>query len=440
MSTRDPLSCRGQKLADNPARIDFELFMEAAGNLYHPETNPEGAFPLNVAENCLALSRIKDKLTAILQQKKMPDWVLKYTDSLGHPEVRDEVARFMSDYLCHTPIAPESIAFSAGATAVIEVSSFVLADPGDVVVIPAPSYPMYSKDLGIKSQAERYDLQTHHDIQEIGAHAPVSPQLLDQTLAELNQQGKRFRILLITSPDNPTGCRYTELQLRALADWCIRHEIHLVVNEIYGLSLIDTQDPQLRNYYPEEEAYCSFARIMADPKSDWLHLWYAFSKDFSMSGLRFGVLHTLNESLLEGYANANLPHLVSNHTQWMVAEMLKDHDFLKAFTAENQTLLTRSYKRVVQALDQLHTPYIPAHGSLFVWADLSRFLAEDSDQGQEQLWLDIFRHTGLLLTPGEGFGHKKKGLFRIVFTAVPYEHLQVAMDKMVDYLLKRGTP
>lgn len=83
-NTPTSLSTRGESLAGNPARIDFEMFMEAAQNLYCPDTNPEGAFPLNVAENSLMAPVIKDKLTAILQQRVMPDWVLKYTGMMGH--------------------------------------------------------------------------------------------------------------------------------------------------------------------------------------------------------------------------------------------------------------------------------------------------------------------------------------------------------------------
>lgn len=430
------LSKRGTDLAENPARIDMALFAEASQNLYCPSTNPTGAFLLNVAENSLTAPIIKDKLTATLQQQELPDWVLKYTDSKGHPDVRTTVANFMEKHLCKCSISPDTIAFSAGASAVIEVTSFVLANPGDVVVIPAPSYPMYTKDLGTKSGVERYDLQTHYHLDEIGSKAPVTVSMLDKTVAELKAQNKCFKILLITSPDNPTGCRYTKKQLKELADWCIQHKVHMIVNEIYGLSLIDNQDPLIKGDYQDYGDYASFANIMAELKSDYLHLWYAFSKDFSMSGLRLGVMHTLNTKLINGYDNANIPHMVSNITQWMVGEMLKDSIFIEHYIKTNKTLLSASYKLVVEAFNNIQVPYIPSRGSLFVWVDLSRFLKEDSASGQEQLWLDIYHNTGLLLTPGAGFQHQKKGLFRIVFTAVEISYLKVAMERLTTYLIQ----
>lgn len=427
------LSKRGIALAENPARIDFELFMEAAANIYCPENNPLGAFPLNVAENSLTAEIIKDKLTNILHNKTMPDWVLKYTHLLGNPEVRQVVAQFMENHLCKCPINADSIGFSAGASAVVEVATFVLANKGDVVVIPAPAYPMYTKDFGTKSGLERYDLQTHHDLEDIGSQVPVNTDLLNKALADLEQQNKCFKILLISSPDNPTGCRYNKKQLNEIADWCIQHKIHLVINEIYGLSLIDTNHDLLLNDYDSTEEFESFAKIMAEKQSDFLHFWYAFSKDFSMSGLRFGLIHSLNQQLIKAYENANLPHLVANITQWLIAELLQDEKFVTSYIVQNKLRLNESYKLTIQFLKELNIPYIPSRGSLFVWVDLSKFLKENTAKAEEALWIDIYKKSGVLLTPGVGFGHTKKGLFRVVYTAVSYAYLKVALTRMKDY-------
>lgn len=429
------LSDRVKALVATPARLDFELFMEANQNLYCPSENPDGAFPLNVAENHLMASTINQKLTSILQNNKIPDWVLNYTHLLGNVDVRLAVAQFMTKYLCKCPIAEDSIGLSSGAAAVIEVSSFVLANAGDVVVIPAPAYPMYTIDMGLKSGVERYDLQTHYDIADIERQGGVTVELLDKTREELNVAGKCFKMLLITSPDNPTGRVYTRQELETLADWCVSHKVHLIVNEIYALSSINTKDAAIKEEYKEEGEYSSFAQIMQQYNSDYLHLWYAFSKDFAMSGLRVGVVHSLNQTFMEAYANVNIPHMVSNSTQWMLAELLKDNDFLKAYIGVNQQRVTSSYKLVVEVFKRLNIPYVPSRGSFFIWGDFSQYLKADTQKGEEQLWLNIYKYTGVLLTPGAGFQHQKKGLFRLVFTAVPYKHLSVAMNRLETYLV-----
>ncbi|MCK5004082.1 MAG: aminotransferase class I/II-fold pyridoxal phosphate-dependent enzyme [Candidatus Aminicenantes bacterium] len=429
------LSLRGEELASNPARVDMELFFEASQNLYCPETNPDGAFLLNVAENHLMSGYIKKELTDITLNSSIPDWVLNYTDPSGHPEVRETIALFMEKHLCKCPIHPDTIGFSAGAAAIIEISSFILADKGEVVVIPSPSYPVYTGDIGIKSGLERYDLQTHFHIEETGSAAPVTIPILEKAKTDLVAKGKQFKILLITSPDNPTGCMYGEGQLRELANWCIKNEVHMVVNEIYAFSQIDTSDDLISIDYKEDVKYSSFANVMKDLHSDYLHLWYGLSKDFAMSGLRFGIVHSLNQDFMNAFRNGNIPHMVSNHTQWMIGELFKRNDFLEDYIQENKKQVTTSYKEVVKTLKKIGVPYVPARGSLFIWTDLSKYLKEDTDQGQEDLWISIYKNTGVLLTPGAGFGHQKKGLFRIVHSALPTSHLKVAMEKLERYLL-----
>ena len=430
------LSDRGQQLASNPARVDFEVFMDAMQNLYSKEENPNGAFPLNVAENKLMSDVIRNKLNSIMWLNEIPEWVMAYTHPNGHPEVRQQVAQFMETHLCKCPIDENSIAFSAGASAIIEACSFVLSNPGDVVVIPAPSYPMYTNDLGVKSGMERFDLQTHFEITEINS-ALITEKLLDQTKSDLDAQGKCFKLLLISSPDNPTGISYPMSHLEIVAQWCSKNKIHLVVNEIYGLSTIDTKHPAVKDDYDHNLEFGSFAQIMKKHQSDYLHLWYAMSKDFASSGLRFGILHSLNEALIEGFSNANIPHMVSNHTQWMIGNLLSDNVFLKDYLPENQRSLTKSYVLTINILKELGIEYVPIRGSFFVWADFSKYLTEQTQEAEDRLWLEIYENTGIVLTPGKGFQHQKKGLFRIVFTAVPFDLLQVALERMKNYLHQR---
>jgi 1-aminocyclopropane-1-carboxylate synthase len=115
---------------------------------------------------------------------------------------------------------------------------------------------------------------------------------------------------------------------------------------------------------------------------------------------------------------------------------LKDTDFVEGYIQENKKRLNQSYKLVIKALKKLDVPYVPSRGSLFVWVDFSKYLKTNDAKGEEQLWLDIYKNTGVLLTPGIGFQHQKKGLFRIVYTAVSIAHLEIAMDKVITYFLE----
>ena len=176
---------------------------------------------------------------------------------------------------------------------------------------------------------------------------------------------------------------------------------------------------------------------MAVKRSDFLHLWYAVSKDLGISGFRVGIVYSQNAALLEAYENLNLTHSVSNHTQWVLERLLTDAEFMTLYLTRNRKRLTESYAVVVGYLKRLGIPYVPSRGSLFVWIDLSEFMNHDSKDAELELWQDLFRATGVLLTPGIGFGHTKRGLFRVVYPCVSIEELKVAMGRIERFVWGR---
>lgn len=432
----DSLSGRGARAASTPLRVDYAAFQEAEEDLYHPETNPQGKIPLNIAENRLSWHELKERIQQICGEGDLPDWVPGYTSTRGAPAFRSSLASFLSRHLTGSEVDPEHLVVSTGATGVIEMTALVLADPGDVAVIPAPSYPVYERDIGNVAKVERYDLVTD----EGGALADgtaVTAAHLEQARDDIVAQGKRFRMLIITTPNNPTGAITPHERLEELADWCIRERVHLIVNEIYGLSLIDTSHPALRQDYDEDVPFTSFANVMEERRSDYLHLWYSLSKDLGISGFRLGLAYSRNEDFLDAYANLNLTHAVSNHTQWVLGELLDDSSFMEGYVERNQRRLTDAYAYVARSLDEMGIPRVAGRGSLFVWADLSEFLRGTTEDDELALWREIFETTGVLLTPGVGFGHRGAGLFRIVYPAVPRETLTEAMARMSRFVARR---
>ncbi|MEM8893800.1 MAG: aminotransferase class I/II-fold pyridoxal phosphate-dependent enzyme [Bacteroidota bacterium] len=429
------LSLRGQKAAQTVLRSDFEIYFEAVQNLYHPTDNPDGTFPLNIAENKLCWPLLREKIKTISLESDIPDWVAGYTNSNGAPPFRQALSNFMEHHLTKCTIDPEHLAVSAGATAIIEMTTQILCDPGDVAVFPVPSYPVYKQDIGNKSGIERYDLEGHSDFGELSQGPALTIAHLEKAKSEIEAEGKRFQMLVLTSPDNPTGQVYSKEQFISIAEYCVSNEIHLVVNEIYGLSLIDQSYDQIKADYSSGRNFHSFAQVMQIQKNDYLHLWYALSKDFGASGLRVGVVYSMNEKFIEGFTNYNAPHMVSNHTQWLFQCVFEDDEFMEHYIATNQRLLTESYAAFSTMLKNNDIPYVPAVGSLFIWADFSRLLSENSQEAEDALWLDIYKQTGILLTPGNGFGHSGKGQFRIVYSCFPLDQLKVAINRL-DVFLK----
>lgn len=431
------VSGRGMQASAKPVRVDMDLYFEAAADLYDAKSNPQGKFPVNVAENRLTWNLLKAKIEETSRTNSVEDWVANYTSSVGALSTRQVFAGFLERFLTNCPIDPEHLCMGPGAAAVIEQTCWIIGDPGDVAVIPAPCYSVYTQDIGNRPGLERYDLITHQTSSELKNGSPLTTSHLDKALYDIQSKGKRFRVLILTNPDNPTGIIYSRAQLISYAEWCIANKIHLVVNEIYGLSLLDTNHPQIQSDYPTETKFTSFAQIIGERKSDYLHWWYALSKDFGASGFRVGMMYTLNETLRKAFNNLNAPSLVSNYAQWIFEKILNDYDFVENYIRANQRALTKNYAVAVAALRSLKIPYSPARGSLFVWLDFSEFMKENTAAAEHDLWMGLYKQTGVLLTPGDGFGHNRRGQFRLVYSYVSKEELVEVMKRVGEFVVSR---
>lgn len=422
------LSTRARAALNSPMRADLDLFERAMDNAYHLEDNPDGAIPLCIAENLLSWPALRDKFQRIVATRTTPDWVAGYAPTLGAPEFREALAGFLSKHLGGNALNPETLAIAGGATAVIEQTAFLLGNPGDVAVIPAPTYAVYAKDVG-----NRADMEVHYLHLPPHPESPCRYQLttsdLDAALAEL---GNRFRMLILTQPNNPTGQVFTEDNIYACLNWCEEHRVHLVVNELYALSLIDQSHPDLIDEYPGREWFVSCLPLLEARGSDYFHWWYSFSKDFGISGFRLGALYTKNERLIKAWANNCAPSIAGNYAQWLLTELLNDGDW--AINHIRNIPLTESYTTVIRSLRSRNIEYIPAVGSLFVWFNLAPYLNEPSHEAQEDLWTEIFEQTGVLLTAPGGMGTPEPGWFRLVYSGVDRSTLTVAMNRLLGFL------
>jgi len=430
------LSSRGIKASNTVMRVDLNISFDAMDNQFDAIENPDGVFPLSIAENRLHWNILKAKFKDIASSNELEDWVLGYTSSLGSPEFRHAVANFYESYLAHSPVDPDMIACSSGATGIIEMSSFLLAEEGDVAAIPAPCYPVYRQDMENIAGVLRHDILTHRHLEEL-QHGPLLHlEHLENAKKELELESKRFKILILSTPDNPTGIIYDRKHLSEIADWCIKHSIHLVVNEIYALSQIDISHPKIEGDYLDKSKFESFIKIMKEKQSNFLHHWYSFSKDFGISGFRVGIVHSHNELFIKAYENYNLSHSVSNHTQWLIMHIIRDNEFLDHYLRLNQQALTQSYVAVISILKKHDIPYVPSRGGLFVWADFSKYITVDSQEEEMAFWMTLYKKTGLLFTPGHGFGHVGHGFFRIVYPYISYPNLLIALERLDSFLLQ----
>jgi len=280
--------------------------------------------------------------------------------------------------------------------------------------------------LGLNG-VQRYNIQCQPATPEqfrSGIH-PLTVEDLNRSVKEIEEQGKKAKMLILTHPNNPTGDLYSPDSLRDIADWAEAHQIHLIINEIYALSTIIPESG--------ENQFHSFLHEIEARQSPWLHWLYSFSKDFGLSGFRVGTLYTRNSALMSAIASGSGPNIISNQTQWTLMQLLSDEKWVAQLVRLNQERLTQAYRLVTNMLQEVGIPHTHSQGTLFIWADLSAYLErgyEATEEEEQALWLKIYEDTRVLLTGPGAFGHTQRGWFRIVMTCVTPDELELCTNRL----------
>ncbi len=152
--------------------------------------------------------------------RAMAENATHYTTVGGEPALRQAIADHTAE-LCGIPFTASQVVASTGAKEALYIALQVLCDSGDDVVLPAPYWVTYAEQARLA-----------------GANviAPqTSPPSWKLTPAELREQiTPRTRVLLLCSPNNPTGSVYSDSELAALASVVEEHDLAVVIDEIYA--------------------------------------------------------------------------------------------------------------------------------------------------------------------------------------------------------------
>jgi aspartate/methionine/tyrosine aminotransferase len=394
--TRSRLSERAQRLLFRPTAPEYlqEHFARTAAT----EADPAGHYiPMCVAENRLVWDLLRPRMAAC---RDVPHQVLCYDTMIGSLALREQLARFAGRAFLGRAVRPEQIAVLAGAGTVLEVLFHALADAGDGVLVPTPSYAGFWEDL-----------ETRDALKIIPVHCSsadgfrLTPRLLDHAVATADRPVKA---LLFTSPNNPLGAVYSAGQVEEVLRWAEARHIHLVLDEIYALSVFG------------ERPFVSSASLRPC-LGELLHVVWAFSKDFGASGLRCGMLVTENQALLAAVSALAYWGCVSGDTQFLLGAMVSDDAWVDSYVAAMRHRLGEAYRAVTAALDQESIPYLPGGAGFFFLCDLRRFLTEPTWEAEHALWRRFLEEANVNLTPGSACRIGEPGFMRLCFASVPSE-------------------
>jgi aspartate/methionine/tyrosine aminotransferase len=409
MPETPPLSTRGNELVSSSPMPEYiaEHFVRSAA--VEPDDDL-GYIGLAISENKLVWDLLEPMFN---RNRQVEQRSTGYDTMVGSERFRDSVAAFASEHVWGRTVKPDQVITLAGAGSVLETLFYVIANPGDGVLVPTPSYAGFWADL--ETRDELHIVPVHTSVEDSFAFTA------DHLQDAYDNASMPIAALLLTNPSNPTGRIHTDTEIGEAVDWARSVGIHVVVNEIYALSTHG------------ETPFVPTGSIV-DADRDDIHFVWAFSKDFALSGLRCGVLTSHNDDVRSAVSELAYWSIVSGDTQHLLDTMLRDNAWIDEYLTTMRSRLGDSYGATTKALEAAGIPYVPADAGLFVLCDLREFLAEPTWGAERLLWKKIIDEANVNLTPGSACHIDEPGFMRLCFAVEPAGVVVGAIERIRDAL------
>lgn len=323
-----------------------------------------------------------------------------YTHNLGRPDLREALSAYLTR-LHATPIGADRIAVtSAGVSALMLAAQFVVS-PGDRVVVVGPIWPNVAEIPRILSaQVEVVALEPAQGRWRLD---------LDRLLDALTPD---MRMLIINSPNNPTGWMLAEEDRAAILARCRQHGIWLVCDDVYERLTFDR--PSAPSFLP-----------LAEP-GDRVIGTNSFSKAWRMTGWRLGWVvapPTLMDALgvLIEYNTSCAPDFVQAGA---LAAVRQGDTLVEEIRAE----LAAARDQVLAGLRAIPGVEAPRpDGGFYAFFRLA------SCTDSVDLAKRLIAEAGLGLAPGAAFGPEGEGWLRWCFAARP-EKNAAGLERLAGFL------
>jgi len=335
-------------------------------------------------------------------ERAMRDSHNTYGPSAGISAAREAVA---AEYTRKGfPVASDRVFITAGTSEGIELTLGATIDPGGEVLVPMPTYPLYTAVLAkIDAHAKFYRLDPSNGWMPDLDHL--------QTLVT-----PATRALVIIDPNNPTGSVYPRDVRRALLDFADRHGLLILADEVYGdlgfegpVEPIGALDP--------DAAIVSFSSLSkAYLAPGWRTGWMAIGRSPRLDDLVGAV-----RKLADGRLCSTVP---MQHAVAAALEGDKSHQVSFRAALKARADLTIARLRAMRGVSCVH-PTAAFYAMPRVELPPGR---TDEDYVKA-----LLRATGVLCVYGSGFGlPADQGFLRVVFLA-SLEELNQIYDLMEGF-------
>ena len=326
-----------------------------------------------------------------------------YTSNLGTPEIRQAIARYLTRRFDATFDWRKEILVTVGVSEAIDLAIRALCSPGDEVLYHEPCFVSYGPTIRLAH----------------GVPVAVETRAEDAfrlTVAALEKKvTPRTKALLLNFPCNPTGATLAREDYLAILDFCKRHDIILLADEVYSELNYDAADG---------DKLCSFTSF--PEYRDRVILLNGFSKSWAMTGYRLGYACGPTD-IIDAMMKIHQYGIMSAPTLAQAAGV-EAMDFGDADVAR----MRREYKKrrdyLVPALNALGLKTLMPKGAFYLFPDV-----RSTGLSSDEFAMRLLKEHGVACVPGEAFGECGRGYVRISY-ATSMEKLKKAMARFAEML------
>lgn len=303
-----------------------------------------------------------------------------YTPNKGLVSLREAVT-------AHSAVAtdPEHVVVTCGAVNALVEALAVVVDPGDAVLVPEPGWPNYGM------------MATLLHAREVGYPVAVDrdgePDLerLERIVAETD----RAKVLLLNTPNNPTGAVYRRETVQAIVDICERHDLFLLSDECYDQVVFDGE-------HVSPAKFDTSGRVLTVT---------SVSKAYAMTGWRIGFLIAPDRRFADLVAKVQEPVVACASA---VAQKAAEAALLGDQSPVAEMVAAYRDRRdvAVELLAEHGLGLAPPRGAFYAMADISAATADTYAFARRA----VAEH-GVALAPGETFGAAGAGTVRLSLAA-----------------------
>lgn len=330
-------------------------------------------------------------MNAVIEAAKKPE-NYKYA-LVDIPELIEAVQqRYEKRY--EVSLAADEIMSVYGSQEGIAHICLSLCNPGDVVLVPNPGYPIF----GIGPSLAGAEVVTY-DLTESNHYLPDLDVMDEKLLA-------RTKCMIVSYPLNPVCKAAPDDFYERLIPWAIKHNIVIIHDNAYSDIIYDGRIGK------------SILRIPGAKKI--AVEFYSLSKSFNYTGARVSFL-TGNKEIIANFKRlrSQIDYGTFFPVQYGAVAALKGSDQM---VIDQCAEYEKRRDALCGGLREIGWPVEDSEGTMFAWAKIPAPYTDDVE-----FVMELVEKTGVLCTPGSSFGSLGKGHVRFALT-MPVETIREAVD------------